>query len=127
MKEKRWLFVIIKCYCCFLDLVMKGIGFHHAGMDIQDRKYMEELFAAGDLFVLGKSITMSDVQNFSSLILLQFIYSFLAKAFKFWAFLYTKKVNMTTYHATSFYIYITTKCVSFLSHLKEIKLIFYVP
>ena len=54
MKKKRWLFVIIKCYCCFLDLVMKGIGFHHAGMDIQDRKYMEELFAAGDLFVLGK-------------------------------------------------------------------------
>ncbi|XP_071159837.1 probable ATP-dependent DNA helicase HFM1 [Mytilus edulis] len=41
------------------DLVMKGIGFHHAGMDIQDRKYMEELFAAGDLFVLVATSTLA--------------------------------------------------------------------
>ena len=42
--------------CFFIaDLVMKGIGYHHAGMDLQDRKYMEELFAAGDLPVLGNN------------------------------------------------------------------------
>jgi len=37
---------------------MRGIGFHHAGMDLQDRKYMEELFASGDLPVLGMILSM---------------------------------------------------------------------
>ncbi|CAC5418729.1 HFM1 [Mytilus coruscus] len=41
------------------DLVIKGIGFHHAGMDLQDRKYMEELFAAGDLLVLVATSTLA--------------------------------------------------------------------
>ena len=35
------------------DLVCKGIGYHHAGMDLQDRKNIEEAFAAGNLPVLG--------------------------------------------------------------------------
>ena len=37
------------------DLICKGIGYHHAGMDLQDRKSVEETFASGNLPVLGKS------------------------------------------------------------------------
>ena len=37
-----------------LDLVVKGIGYHHAGMDLHDRKLIEETFAKGQLPVLGK-------------------------------------------------------------------------
>ena len=37
----------------FADLVCKGIGYHHAGMDLQDRKNIEEAFASGNLPVLG--------------------------------------------------------------------------
>ena len=42
----------------FLDLVCKGIGYHHAGMDLQDRKNIEEAFAAGSLPVLGMDLLL---------------------------------------------------------------------
>jgi superfamily II helicase len=35
----------------FIKIILYG---NHAGMDLQDRKFMEELFASGDLPVLGK-------------------------------------------------------------------------
>ena len=38
----------------FVDLVVYGVGYHHAGMDIQDRKMIETLFTAGELPVLCK-------------------------------------------------------------------------
>ena len=41
--------------CSLSDLICKGIGYHHAGMDLQDRKSIEETFAAGDLPVLGNN------------------------------------------------------------------------
>ena len=34
------------------DLVVCGVGYHHAGMDISDRKTIETMFTAGDLPVL---------------------------------------------------------------------------
>ena len=34
------------------DLVVYGVGFHHAGMDISDRKAIETMFTCGDLPVL---------------------------------------------------------------------------
>ncbi|KAK3603692.1 hypothetical protein CHS0354_023298 [Potamilus streckersoni] len=41
------------------DLVMKGIGYHHAGMDLQDRKNIEELFYNGELLVLVSTSTLA--------------------------------------------------------------------
>jgi len=35
-------------------MVLSGIGYHHAGMDMQDRKLMEELFTRAHLPVLCK-------------------------------------------------------------------------
>ena len=38
------------------DLIInKGIGFHHAGLDQNDRKLIESLFLNGHLFVLCKN------------------------------------------------------------------------
>ncbi len=33
---------------------MYGVGYHHAGMDVADRKTIETMFTAGDLPVLCK-------------------------------------------------------------------------
>jgi len=33
-----------------------GVGYHHAGMDITDRKTIEAIFTAGDLPVLCKFV-----------------------------------------------------------------------
>ena len=35
-----------------LDLILFGVGYHHAGMDIADRRAVEIMFTAGDLPVL---------------------------------------------------------------------------
>lgn len=35
------------------DLLLKGIGYHHAGLDSHDRHLTEELFTQGELLVLG--------------------------------------------------------------------------
>ena len=34
------------------ELVVFGVGYHHAGMDTSDRKIMEAMFTCGDLPVL---------------------------------------------------------------------------
>lgn len=36
------------------DLLMYGVAYHHAGMEISDRKIIEGAFAVGDLPVLCK-------------------------------------------------------------------------
>lgn len=36
------------------ELLVYGVGFHHAGMDAADRKTVEAMFTAGDLPVLCK-------------------------------------------------------------------------
>ncbi len=36
------------------DLFICGIGYHHAGMDVSDRKSIEKAFTVGDLPVLCK-------------------------------------------------------------------------
>ncbi|XP_030630596.1 probable ATP-dependent DNA helicase HFM1 [Chanos chanos] len=41
------------------DLVLCGIGYHHAGVDVSDRKVIEELFTAGDLPVLFTTSTLA--------------------------------------------------------------------
>ena len=38
----------------FSELLVYGVGFHHAGMDAADRKTVEAMFTAGDLPVLCK-------------------------------------------------------------------------
>jgi len=35
------------------DLVLCGVGYHHAGMDVNDRKLIETMFSQGDLPVLS--------------------------------------------------------------------------
>ncbi|MBN3313268.1 HFM1 helicase, partial [Atractosteus spatula] len=41
------------------DLVMYGIGFHHAGIDLSDRKLIEGAFTMGDLPVLFTTSTLA--------------------------------------------------------------------
>ena len=36
------------------ELVLFGVGYHHAGLDTADRKAIELMFTAGDLPVLCK-------------------------------------------------------------------------
>lgn len=48
-----WMYSTRGILCLLLtDLAIHGIGYHHAGMDVSDRKTMEALFIAGDLPVL---------------------------------------------------------------------------
>lgn len=37
------------------DLVMLGVGYHHAGVDLSDRKLIEKAFTQADLPVLCES------------------------------------------------------------------------
>eukprot|EP00063_Salmo_salar_P020555 XP_013995390.1 PREDICTED: probable ATP-dependent DNA helicase HFM1 [Salmo salar] len=41
------------------DLVLFGVGFHHAGVDVSDRKRIEEAFNMGDLPVLFTTSTLA--------------------------------------------------------------------
>ncbi|XP_047445151.1 probable ATP-dependent DNA helicase HFM1 [Mugil cephalus] len=41
------------------DLVMLGVGYHHAGVDLPDRKLIEEAFTLGDLPVLFTTRTLA--------------------------------------------------------------------
>lgn len=43
---------IFLCCVCDPELVMLGVGYHHAGVDLSDRKLIEEAFTVGDLPVL---------------------------------------------------------------------------
>lgn len=42
-----------------IELVLHGVGYHHAGLDVHDRNAMEELFLKGDLPVLSKSALLA--------------------------------------------------------------------
>lgn len=39
----------------FIECIVRGVGFHNAGLDYADRKSVEELFLNGDLLVLGET------------------------------------------------------------------------
>ena len=39
-----------------VDLVLSGVGYHHAGLDFGDRRLIEDLFASGDLAVLSEEL-----------------------------------------------------------------------
>ncbi|XP_071983610.1 probable ATP-dependent DNA helicase HFM1 isoform X2 [Engystomops pustulosus] len=41
------------------DLVLYGVGYHHAGMDVSDRKIIEATFTVGDLPVLFTTSTLA--------------------------------------------------------------------
>ncbi|XP_076434593.1 putative ATP-dependent DNA helicase HFM1, partial [Babylonia areolata] len=41
------------------ELLLNGVGIHHAGLEVQDRKLVEELFRAGKLAVLIATSTLS--------------------------------------------------------------------
>ncbi|CAL8311544.1 unnamed protein product [Gadus morhua 'NCC'] len=41
------------------DLMMLGVGYHHAGVDVSDRKMVEEAFTRGDLPVLFTTSTLA--------------------------------------------------------------------
>lgn len=49
---------IIWCCVCGLDLVVLGVGYHHAGVDLSDRKLIEEAFTQGDLPVLCETVSL---------------------------------------------------------------------
>lgn len=37
------------------ELLMNGVGVHHAGLEVQDRRLIEELFRGGKLAILSRS------------------------------------------------------------------------
>ncbi|XP_057297127.1 probable ATP-dependent DNA helicase HFM1 [Hydractinia symbiolongicarpus] len=41
------------------EFVLHGVGFHHAGLDMSDRKHIEEMFTTGDLPVLFCTSTLA--------------------------------------------------------------------
>ncbi|XP_061171634.1 probable ATP-dependent DNA helicase HFM1 [Saccostrea echinata] len=41
------------------DLVARGVGYHHAGLDVHDRKAIEEIFLEGQLMVLVATSTLA--------------------------------------------------------------------
>ncbi|XP_027281671.1 probable ATP-dependent DNA helicase HFM1 [Cricetulus griseus] len=41
------------------DVLVYGVGYHHAGMELSDRKLVEELFTSGDLPVLFTTSTLA--------------------------------------------------------------------
>lgn len=43
---------ITACCASGPDLVLLGVGYHHAGVEMSDRKLIEEAFLQGDLPVL---------------------------------------------------------------------------
>jgi ATP-dependent DNA helicase HFM1/MER3 len=50
--------VMVMCACVHVlihpELVLFGVGYHHAGLDTADRKAIELMFTTGDLPVLCK-------------------------------------------------------------------------
>lgn len=46
-------------YVCDTDLVMLGVGYHHAGVSLSDRKVIEEAFTRGELPVLCESFNVN--------------------------------------------------------------------
>ena len=50
------------------ELIMSGVAFHHAGLDIQDRKTVESMFTQGDVPVL------CELHNSQICLLLDFVY-----------------------------------------------------
>ena len=44
----------LRCFSMFSELVICGIGYHHAGLDPTDRHNIEALFIKGDIPVLCK-------------------------------------------------------------------------
>ena len=34
------------------EYVIQGVGFHHAGLDVSDRKHMEDMFGRGEIPVM---------------------------------------------------------------------------
>ena len=45
---------------------MFGVGYHHAGMDVADRKAVETMFTAGDLPVLCEHLFVSSMSGIKS-------------------------------------------------------------
>ena len=41
---------------CVTDTVLSGVGYHHAGLEQQDRHIIEDLFSQGELPVLSTII-----------------------------------------------------------------------
>ncbi|XP_064613087.1 probable ATP-dependent DNA helicase HFM1 [Liolophura sinensis] len=55
---------LVRCANCLRDsklreLVLCGVGYHHAGLELHDRKAVEELFTAADLPVLFATSTLA--------------------------------------------------------------------
>lgn len=57
---------------CFsgLELVMLGVGYHHAGIELSDRKLIEKAFTQADLPVLCESVYNAIVKLTLKLLLL---------------------------------------------------------
>lgn len=50
---------LITRYTAIIGLVCYGIGFHHAGVNINDRKIIEQLFKSRHLHVLTATSTLA--------------------------------------------------------------------
>ncbi|CAB4066034.1 EGD2 [Lepeophtheirus salmonis] len=45
------------------DLLQRGIGYHHAGLELQDRRVIEQMFLQGDLSILVCTTTLAQGVN----------------------------------------------------------------
>jgi len=51
--EERKEFAVVVVVVAVIDLVLCSVGYHHAGMDVDDRKLVERMFSQGHLAVLS--------------------------------------------------------------------------
>uniref|UniRef100_A0A3B4C0J6 Probable ATP-dependent DNA helicase HFM1 n=1 Tax=Pygocentrus nattereri TaxID=42514 RepID=A0A3B4C0J6_PYGNA len=54
-----WADVMFSQICPHSDLIMCGVGYHHAGVSVSDRKVVEDAFTVGDLPVLFTTSTLA--------------------------------------------------------------------
>ena len=55
-------------YILFLELIMSGIGYHHAGMLLNDKNQVVELFRSGYLPILVATSTLGNTVIFYNVV-----------------------------------------------------------
>lgn len=51
-------YIKIKSLFCVLETLLHGVGYHHAGISVEDRHIVAELFRSGSLPILVATTTL---------------------------------------------------------------------
>lgn len=57
---------IFQVWISFVDLLICGVAYHHAGVEMSDRKIIETAFNVGDIPVLCEYKTFQNKDNFNT-------------------------------------------------------------